>query len=248
MTLLSVDRTLVVIEILVDRGDVGVLELAAQLGVAPSTVHRMLETLEMRGFVTQDTDSRRYLPGPRLSGLSCEIDIVTQSRGLVEKLGRATGWTVHIGVLDGQKMRYLHHWAPASKFAVGNRVGTVMPAHATSSGKALLSLSPRDQIVDTFPPSLHAPTPAAISNRGQLFEELRAVRRLGYARNIGESEPEVVAFAVPILHSRLPFALNVSAWRQDIPVERGRVCPLEQRIVDLLSRARDSLEINHQVA
>ncbi|OUS91347.1 IclR family transcriptional regulator [Rhodococcus sp. NCIMB 12038] len=243
MTLLSVDRTLEVLEILTDRGDVGVSELATVLCVAPSTVHRILETLEHRRFVVQDADSKRYMPGPRMSGMSDEIDLIAQSRGLVEWLGRSTGMTVHLGILDGRDVRYLHHWVPQTKRALGSRVGARMQAHVTSAGKALLAASPREKVVNIFPQSsLDRPTPAAIGDRLRLFEELQLVARTGYARNIEESEPGVVGFATAVSRRSQSVAVAVSAWLRDMPAERGRVSESEKRVTDVLLHVSAGLE------
>jgi DNA-binding IclR family transcriptional regulator len=237
MPLLSVDRTLEILDILVDRGDVGVSEVAEQLCVAPSTVHRVLETLRLRMFVVQDEDTRRYLPGPRMGGMSYELELVARSRRLVEELGQSTGMTAHVCVLDGPEARYIHHWTPRTRRAVGNRVGARLPAHATSAGKALLSISTHEQLLKMFPnPSLPKPTPAAIGDRWALFEELQAVRRTGYARNIEESERGVVGYACPISLPRMLVAISVSAWRADVQ-KSGPAPKAEKRIADALFEA-----------
>lgn len=242
MTLLSVDRTLEIIDILVDQGDVGVSEVAEQLCVAPSTVHRVLETLSRRMFVLQDEDTRRYRPGPRMAAMSFELDLITRSRRLVEALGRSTGMTVHLCVLDGPEVRYIHHWTPSGRRATGNRVGTRMPAHVTSAGKALLSISTPEQLRKMFPHrSLPKPTPAAIGDRQVLLEEIQAVRRTGYARNIEESERGVVGFARPISNSRVLAAVSVSAWLTDMR-QRGLDSQKEQRIADALYEASHELQ------
>lgn len=244
MTLLSVDRTLEIIDILVDRGDVGVSEVAEQLCVAPSTVHRVLETLERRMFVAQDEDTRRYMPGPRLAAMSYEIDLIARSRRFIEALGQSTGMTAHLCVLDGQEVRYIHHWTPKAGRAIGNRVGTRMPAHATSAGKALLSVSPPEHIRKMFPcPSLPKPTPAAIGDLRVLLDELGAVRRAGYARNIEESERGVVGFARPVPSSRVRVAVTVSAWLADMRRrDRDSQREKEKQIAGALFEASEELQ------
>jgi DNA-binding IclR family transcriptional regulator len=244
MTLLSVDRTIEIIDMLIDRGDVGVTEVAEQLCVAPSTVHRVLQTLSMRKFVVQDEDTRRYLPGPRMTTMSYEIEQVARSRRPLEALGRSTGMTAHIGVLEGREVRYVHHWTPPARTAIGNRVGTKMPAHATSMGKALLSISTLEQIQKLFPlQGLPQSTPATISDRQVLLEELGSVRRVGYAMNIEESEPGVVGFARSISNSRLPVAMSVSAWLTEM--QNGHRSEKEKHIADALFQASEIFEASH---
>jgi IclR family transcriptional regulator, acetate operon repressor len=46
----AVDRALLLIRLLNEQGSVSVSEAAAELGVAPSSAHRLLATLCYRGF------------------------------------------------------------------------------------------------------------------------------------------------------------------------------------------------------
>lgn len=249
MTLLSVDRTLEVLEILADRGAVGVSELANILCVAPSTVHRILGTLEHRGFVVQDEDSKRYATGPRMCGMSHEIDLIAQSRGVVQELGRRTGMTVHLSVLEGREVRYVHHWAPDAKGALGSRVGSHMPAHVTSAGKALLAAVPPERVANAFPRASLAPsTPASISDRRRLLEEIRLVALTGFARNIEESEPGVAGLATAFSHRGQPVAISVSAWLKNFPLERPRSSEREKRVAEELLHASLSLESRFKAA
>jgi DNA-binding IclR family transcriptional regulator len=193
-------------------------------------------------FVVQDEDTRRYLPGPRMRAMSHEIELIARSRRPVEVLGQSTGMTAHVCVLDGPEVRYVHHWTPRARRAIGNRVGTRMPAHTTSAGKALLSISTHEQIRTMFPRrSLPRSTPATIDDRQVLFEELQAVRRVGYAKNVEESERGVVGFARPISNPRVPVAITVSAWLTDLQ-QQGRPSDSEKRIADALFEAGRELQ------
>ena len=49
----SVDRALAILEILGARGEAGVTEVAAELGVHKSTASRLVAALKSRGFVDQ---------------------------------------------------------------------------------------------------------------------------------------------------------------------------------------------------
>ncbi|MBQ4491196.1 MAG: helix-turn-helix domain-containing protein, partial [Pyramidobacter sp.] len=56
----SVERTFAIIEALKERGALGIAELAAQLSLDRSTVHRLLSTLRHLGYVNQDPETLKY--------------------------------------------------------------------------------------------------------------------------------------------------------------------------------------------
>ncbi|MDT5249057.1 MAG: hypothetical protein QOJ28_1691, partial [Mycobacterium sp.] len=62
-TVQSVDRALLLMEILATLGQAGVTELAAELGVHKSTVSRLISVLEGRGFVEQISERGKYRLG-----------------------------------------------------------------------------------------------------------------------------------------------------------------------------------------
>jgi CRISPR locus-related DNA-binding protein len=62
----SVDRALLVLEILAKLGQAGVTEIATELGVHKSTVSRLIAVLESRGYVEQVSGRGKYRLGARV--------------------------------------------------------------------------------------------------------------------------------------------------------------------------------------
>src|ERR1700730_7519770 len=86
----SVDRALLVMEILAALGQAGVTEIAAELGVHKSTVSRLVAVLEARGYVEQLSDRGKYRLGFSITRLarssSGNLDLVRQSQGACDAL------------------------------------------------------------------------------------------------------------------------------------------------------------------
>ena len=59
----SVERTLDVLEFLSKTRSSGVTELADVIKIGTSTTHRILATLEKKGFAVQDSETGRYTIG-----------------------------------------------------------------------------------------------------------------------------------------------------------------------------------------
>ncbi|MBG0770906.1 MAG: helix-turn-helix domain-containing protein, partial [Anaerolineaceae bacterium] len=64
-------RGLEVLELLSNSEQpLGVTQIAAVVNYDKSTVYRLLSTLMARGYVVQDPDTRRYMPGLQILSLS----------------------------------------------------------------------------------------------------------------------------------------------------------------------------------
>ena len=62
-TVQSLDRGIRLLEIISEGDGLPLTHISRQAGLPPSTVHRILTTLEQRGLVRQDQDSGDWLIG-----------------------------------------------------------------------------------------------------------------------------------------------------------------------------------------
>ena len=183
--------------------DLGVSVLAARLGLAKSTVHRILTTLAAEGLIERDASTGRYRLGLRLYELGAivadHLDLHEVVAGPIDDLRNRTGETVHVAILDGAEVVYIARRESPHTLRLFSRVGHRNHAHCTSTGKVLLAFlseSERAAILDGRP--LVAHTPYTITDRARLEEELELIRRRGWAENVNESEVGVTSVAAPI--------------------------------------------------
>jgi DNA-binding IclR family transcriptional regulator len=179
----------------------GVSELARRLGLAKSTVHRMLTTLLDEGFVQRTVDGR-YRLGLRLYDLGQlvvnSLEVREVAHPILERLRNETGETVHLAVLEGADVVYLERFESPSTLRLFGRLGRRMPAHSTSSGKCLLAYASPDALDAVVVAGLSRLAPRTITSRTMLARALRQVRRDGYASSIDESEPGVTSVGAPV--------------------------------------------------
>lgn len=199
----SVDNALRLLLLFAERPRIRLTEASAYLGVASSTAHRLLAMLQYRGFVRQDAASRAYEPGGALntiaSAMMRKVDVRARARPLLERLNAEFDETVHLGRLDGQMVNFLDSIESTRAVRVGSRVGRSLPAHCTSTGKAMLSRLSTDELRRLYPgDELVAVTEKTISSRAVLERELETTRRRGYAMSMQESEEGVASLAVPV--------------------------------------------------
>ncbi|MDP9392535.1 MAG: IclR family transcriptional regulator [Actinomycetota bacterium] len=217
----SVDNALRVLLLLGEQPKLRLTEVSRYLGVASSTAHRLLAMLQYRGFVRQDSSSRCYIPGPMLDGLAFgvlrRLDVRTRARPVLERLNADLGETIHLGRLEGSSVHFIDSLESSRALRVGGRLGRSMPAHCTSTGKALLAELGDEDLVRLYPDEgLVQLTPRSIGTRTALLQELAVVRARGYARSQEEAEEGVTSVAVALHSTRSPrLAVNAS-----VPVSR----------------------------
>lgn len=215
----AVDNVLRLLRLFEDHEMLRVNQVAREMGLSRSTVHRILATLSHHQFVEQDCDSRAYRPGPTLVdiGLSvvAKIDIRALAHTALAELRDLTGETTHLGILRGAtSVLFLDCVESERAVRAGSRTGLVLPAHSTCTGKALLAELTDAEVAALYPCGLpEAATPHAPTTLDELLDELAEIRRLGYAVHRGESEPELAGVATAVRDQRghLRCALLVTA-------------------------------------
>jgi len=202
----AVDNALQLLQLLRDGGALRLKDAAGELGVAPSTAHRLLAMLVYRGFAVQD-ENRRYVPGPAMgvgpAGLSWTRLLRSLAQPHMELLSAQLNETVNLMVRVGTKVRFLATVEGGNVLRVGDRQGTVMPANKTSGGKAMLAeLEPPmiGQLFRSNNAEIGGDTiPAA--EYPAFLRELESIRTNGFAANFEGTEEGVSALGIA-LHNR----------------------------------------------
>ena len=133
------------------RGGASLAELALQLALPKTSLHRLLRTLEGGGYLTHA--GGLYAPGPEslrlanvLGRASQLADFPACARPLLEGLAAETGETVMLSVLSeaGTETIYVDVIESEAALRFTLRVGNRRPLFSTASGKAMLAFSPAE--------------------------------------------------------------------------------------------------------
>jgi IclR family transcriptional regulator, acetate operon repressor len=198
----SVDRAIVVMEILAARGWTGVSELARELDIHRSTAFRLLSTLERRGVVEQHGATQKYRLGFALVRLATAVrgslDLSGAARDVCERLSLETDETVTVAVLDGREVLNVHQVNLSSHRVNVDWVGSHGALHGTASGKAFLAHLPERTLDAILAGPLEAFTSATIVEPEELRRDLGRIRDRGYAVTREELEEGLNAVAAPV--------------------------------------------------
>lgn len=202
-----------------EKPQLGISEIGRELGVSRSTAFRLVFTLEKMGFLKRVEHSKKYSLGLRVLDLGFKflsgMDIVDLARPHLANLSDETTASSHLAVRDGREIVYIARATAkqpiVSTVTVG--VGTRFPAHATSSGRILLSdlsLAEIAQIYEGI--SLKAYTDQTPGTLGDLINLLEQDRKNGYVLSWGAFEKNLASVAVPIRDSsrKTVASINIS--------------------------------------
>jgi IclR family transcriptional regulator, acetate operon repressor len=237
----SVGTAAQVLLMLRDKPSLRVAGVAQELGVARSTAHRMLTTLQEAGLLRQDEASKEYRAGPALVQLGIAVigatDLRAEAKAALELLASVTGETAHLLTLEGTETVFLDGVEGRHVIRAALRIGQRGPAHASAAGKALLAFLPPEELRARYPSSrLRGGTDRAPRTVRELEDALEQVRRQGYATNFSESEPDLtaVAAAIPDGGAVARFALSVSGPAQRLGSDVSAIVAQVRRQADLL--------------
>ncbi|MBA3434096.1 MAG: IclR family transcriptional regulator, partial [Actinobacteria bacterium] len=198
----AAERAIALLDTLAETGELGTNEIARRTGMTPSTVSRQLGTLAASGLVERVAATGKYRLGLRIvhlaNALLARLDVREVARPHLQALVEATGETATLSV-PGDEDAVTIDFVPGShQLQPVSRLGRPSIAHATSAGKVMLAFSGRELPVGP----LRAYTPRTVTDPRALAREIGEVRERGYARAVGERDPDLTAIAAPIRSSR----------------------------------------------
>lgn len=227
-----------------NRPLLGITTLAEILGMDKSTTHRYVATLEELGYLEQDSESQKYRLGIRVVDLGLAalnaMEMRQVARPHMEKLGRESGHTVNIAILDGTDVFYVERVTNPSSIDLNFTVGSRLPAYCTSMGKVLLADLPEDRLFSLIDRMELLPRgPNTVATRGALLAELQRVRASGFAINNEELASGHRGIAAPI-RSRTgvtiaALSMAVHASRVSLDHLTGTLAPLVIATADRVS-------------
>ncbi|MFE9959307.1 IclR family transcriptional regulator [Micromonospora sp. NPDC005299] len=198
-------RALAVIDLLAEGSPemIGVSTVARELNLPKAVAHRILKELTANQFVTFDEGTRRYRlgPGALAVGLAAlrAIDVQAITNRHMRRLVDATGETATLSMRQGWIRVYTDQVLSPHEIRMSVTLGSRHSLSAGSSSKAILAALSDAEVEEYLTTHELTPvTPATITSVEQLRDDLRSVRRQGYAVSRGERQPGAASVAAPI--------------------------------------------------
>lgn len=226
-TVPSLDKALCILELLTkSRAGLTLPDLVEQSGMAKSSAHYLLVTLERRGYVHRNERAGRYQLGMKLFSLANSavngLGLRQKSAPHLAALRMKTGLTVHFAILEQNEAVLISKHDGQSGPRLATWVGKRMDLHCTGLGKALVAYLPAgevDQIIQARGLGRHNEN--TISNPKRFREELERVARMGYALDDEEDELGMRCLGAPVFgrSGRPVAAISIAGTTSEIVPE-----------------------------
>jgi DNA-binding IclR family transcriptional regulator len=179
--------------------------VAEAVGLDKATVSRLLHTLASTGYVTQNEDTRRYRLTAKIlrvahQGVATRLDLLSVARPYLRRLLDEYNETVYLGVMQDLRVVHIDRLESTNPIQLVCAVGQTLPLHSTALGKAMLSALPEVEREEKMARIDFAPrTERSIHDAAEFREEIRRIRRRGFAIDDRESEPAGACVAAAIM-------------------------------------------------
>ena len=185
-------------------GELTLAELKERTGLPRSTLHRLVKLLVDERFLKRSSPShyRCTLKLWRIGALTADYDDVDERvQPVLRALAESTGETAHYAVYEEGFSVYIAKADARHPLRAGAQVGGRSPAHASATGKAILSWRAESEVrrVGT---AAKRHSPSTIVGADELSAEAERIRRHGHAVSRGEWYEELWAVAAPIVDVR----------------------------------------------
>ena len=206
MSIQSLNRAIAILNMFRNtRSPLGISEIAHALGLAKTTIHGLVSTLEENGFLQQDPSSRKYRLGFTLFELgaiqTANLEINQRAIQPLQKLADTVNVMCRLAVWDRDSILITMNLPPRGNESLSRQFGPRLPAYCTALGKAMLAHMPESEIVEYLQRTELIPyTPNTITDRKALLEDLSLAAKRGYSLSNQEVLSHQVGLGAPVFN------------------------------------------------
>lgn len=185
------------------RDSLSIKDLAGQLDLAPSTLHRLLDQLITAGMIER-APSRRYRAGAEFSRIGAlaarKAGVLGLARPLIQEVTRETAETCMLGVLlpGTLSMMFVEKAASPLPLPYPIRMHRTRSLLWGATGLCLLAWLDRPAVEQVLRRGERSPLNGHLPDGRILAERLAHIRARGYALTRGEQTREAVGMAAPV--------------------------------------------------
>jgi DNA-binding IclR family transcriptional regulator len=220
-------------------GGLSQAELAVQIGLARTTVHRIVNALLGEGMIEVRGGSSRYRIGAEILRMAeaARSALVTDVHPRLQSLSREIDETVDLSVLDRANVTFIDQVVALQRLRAVSVVGASFPSHCTAPGKAMLSTLSTAEVNRLLPEQLARLTPHTINSLSSLHAELEQVRASGVAFDREEHTLGIAAVGVAVRGTPLGL-VSIS-----VPIPAQRFAEKRDETVAALLRTARQIEL-----
>ena len=216
-TVQALDRGLQLLGLLSKEHRVTLTNLAMQIGMPPSTAHRLLMTLQSHRFAEFDETTQEWMIGVEAfrvgSGFLKRVNLIDASRTVMHRLMSETGETANLGIAEDGDVVFVNQVETHNPIRAFFRPGTRGAMHASGAGKALLAQMEQEDLEQLLQrKGLAEFTAKTLTQPDALFADLAVTRDRGWAFDDEERYLGMRCIAAPVFnaHGQAVAGISVS--------------------------------------
>lgn len=221
-----------------DRRILAVPEMVRELRISRATAYRLTCTLVADGYLERVPHSDAFQLGLHVLSLGFEylgsLDLVEVARPVLDQLRDRTDASAHLGVRDGTDVIYVLKAPSQHRLRSNVSVGSRMPAHAVSIGRALLLDLTADELRALYRGArLKRVTPQTPGTVDELLARLERERRKGYVSYRSAYQEGIASTAAPVRDAtgRIVAGVNVSDY-ESLPALQDQEGKLKDQVLE----------------
>ncbi|WP_176706433.1 IclR family transcriptional regulator [Paenibacillus hemerocallicola] len=221
----SVERAISIIGLFVrERKPLSIGEVAQGVNLHKSVVHRLLTTMHAHHLLEYLPGIGKYQVGPlafEFGSIYMNNSLITEGKRFLPELAKEVGEKAHLAILHQGNVLYLVNQESPKSMRMQAPVGFRNHVSSTALGKVLLAWLDEESVVDILQTKgMGAHTSNSITTVDAFLEELKNVRRLGYAVDNEEMELGRRCVAVPVRDHTGEVAAAISVGGRSIVPEK----------------------------
>jgi len=230
-TIKSLDRAMGVLERLGDLGEATLTGLSKEVDQSPSSVYRVLVTLNRRGIVDFDPARQVWAVGAGAFLIGSKFlqrtSLVERARPIMRELMQQTGETANLGVETHGKVLFVSQVETQASIRAFFPPGTLSSMHASGIGKALLAyLDPKRLEKIMGASGLEQFTKGTLVTEAALRADLDQTRHRGFAFDDEERNLGMRCVAAPVFDIHNEVVAGISVSGPTARIGDGDVVPL----------------------
>jgi len=189
-----------------ERGEWGVTELATALGMTKSRVHRIVATLEYKGFLRRDPRTRRYRLGLRLFELGVltvkDMNRSGMVRPILSRLAAELEATIVLRLRDGDQIVLVECIESPGPIRIILPLGSRYPIYYGAAGLAVCAALTDTELARILPRGKFSKfAPNSFKSWNEFRRAINDARANGYAFSDERVQPGVCSIGVAIRNS-----------------------------------------------
>ncbi|MDF2716876.1 MAG: IclR family transcriptional regulator [Paenibacillus sp.] len=220
----------------------GVRELAKEIDMSHSIVHRILTTFESHGFLIQNKETKKYELGTKLweygSIIRDNLRISDVIFPLMQQLSAQTGESVFLTWLDYHEGICVEIAESTQKLKYAVSIGNRTPLYAGASNKVIMAYLPAEDKEAIIAKGLKPVTGKTIIEPAKLLQDLSVIERNGWAYSVGEYSDSIFGIALPVFTNKKEVVASITLAGPEYRMPESKLT----EVLDIMRSKRDEIE------